>query len=247
MNVYFDDNTNIRYHIFKELSKYRKFITKSSLDRINDFAVPVFAGLSTALLSQAIEQFFDIEDWWRILFYFFTPIVLYIAIYKVSKLTVYLYRYKYRPTKGNQIAKVENEIADIEERKAKFDYEVIKLMYASFTLILEGDDLVKKESENRKDDSILQEYYLMESVLHLSRALVKTSEVLLPYKIDIPTSRIQFVLKMASEIITLQRSNPFEGNYSENITSIIADYDRIIEAVNEMYSLKLNLYPELDV
>ena len=87
----------------------------------------------------------------------------------------------------------------------------------------------------------------MESVLHLSRALVKTSEVLLPSKIDIPTSRIQFVLKMASEIITLQRSNPFEKNYSENITSIIAEYDRIIEAVNERYSLKLELYPELEV
>ena len=87
----------------------------------------------------------------------------------------------------------------------------------------------------------------MESGLHLSRALVKTSEVLLPSKIDIPTSRIQFVLKMASEIITLQRSNPFEKNYSENITSIIAEYDRIIEAVNERYSLKLELYPELEV
>jgi hypothetical protein len=74
-----NNNTNIRYHIFKELLKHRRQINKTNLDRINDFAIPVFSGISTALLSKVTEEEFinPVGPIYRILFYLIIPALIY--------------------------------------------------------------------------------------------------------------------------------------------------------------------------
>ena len=63
--------TNIRYHIYKELSKYRKLQEKHGSNRINEIAVPILTGILVILVTNRLEQQFS-----RINIYCFLGIVI---------------------------------------------------------------------------------------------------------------------------------------------------------------------------
>lgn len=55
--------TNIRYHIYKELSKYRKLQERRGSDRIIEFAIPIITGIVVVLITnRLIIRFKDINS-----------------------------------------------------------------------------------------------------------------------------------------------------------------------------------------
>ena len=48
--------TNIRYHIYKELSKYRGLQEKRRVDRIYDFSIPIITGIIVVLVTNWFKE-----------------------------------------------------------------------------------------------------------------------------------------------------------------------------------------------
>ena len=56
--------TNIRYHIYKELSKYRKLQERQGPDRINEIAIPIITGILVILVTNRLTPRFNSINIW---------------------------------------------------------------------------------------------------------------------------------------------------------------------------------------
>lgn len=226
----YDNNTNIRFHIFKELSKHRKNINKTNLERVNDFAIPVFAGVSTTLLTKTIETEFISDSIYRIIFYLIAPALLYLIIYNFSRFIIKHFKNNFLPywrqtkTKDYESLKEEQE-----ENIARFDYEVSNLVHSSYALIIE-----------KNSNQLLHEYNLMQSILYATNAVKNIEKSLLPNKLSIPCSRIDFILRAINKTILLQLECKGNEKFNNEILNIISSYNSLIETINDVYNLDIN-------
>lgn len=226
------NNTNIRYHIFKELLKHRRQINKTNLDRINDYAIPVFSGISTALLAKSIQGNFlqNADSGVQILFFLIAPALLYFITYYISRYAIFVYKNKMLPYLWQTKISNSNDIEEEKERTAKFDYEVTNLVQSSYILITEP---VK--------DKTLKNYNLMLSIFYATNAIKDIEKSLLPNKIQVSSNRIAFVLHVLKETIRLQIQNEC-GNakiFHNEILNVISFYNSIIEELNNLYNLNI--------
>nr|DAM61263.1 MAG TPA: hypothetical protein [Caudoviricetes sp.] len=227
------NNTNIRYHIFKELLKHRREINKTNLDRINDFAIPVFSGISTALLATSIQSIFfeDTPSGFLILFYIIAPALLYLITYKISQYAIIIYKNKIFPYLWQTKISNSNDIEEEKERTAKFDYEVNNLVRSSYTLI-----------RYQVKDEILNNYNLMLSIFYANNAIKDLEKSLLPQEIHVSSNRIMFVLHMLREAINLQIQREYKKKtiFHDEILNVISSYNSLIETLNNIYKLNID-------
>lgn len=225
-----NNNTNIRYHIFKELLKHRRQINKTNLDRINDFAIPVFSGISTTLLAKTIEEecINAVEPGYRILFYLIIPALLYLLIYNASRYIIIIYKNKILPYLRQTKISTTNRIEEEKERTAKFDYEVSNLVQSSYVLITE-----------KVEDKILADYNLMLSIFYATNAIKDLEKSLLPDMIYVSINRINFILYTLKESINLQRKRENNELFNAEILNAISSYNTLVEELNKVYNLNI--------
>lgn len=224
------NNTNIRYHIFKELLKHRRQINKTNLDRINDFAIPVFSGISTALLSKVTEEEFinPVGPIYRILFYLIIPALIYFFIYNVSRCIITVYKDKILPYLKQTKTSATNRTEEEKERTAKFDYEVSNLVQFSYVLITE-----------KVEDKILADYNLMLSIFYATNAIKDLEKSLLPDKIHVSTNRINFILYTLKECVNLQQKRENNELFNAEILNAVSSYNTLVEELNKVYNLNI--------
>ena len=223
------NNTNIRYHIFKELLKHRRQVNKTNLDRINDFAIPVFSGIITTLLSKVIEEeFINVGPIYRILFYLIIPALLYLLIYNASRYIIIIYKNKILPYFRQTKIRTTNRAEEEKERTAKFDYEVNNLVQSSYVLITE-----------KVEDKILATYNLMLSIFYATNAIKDLEKSLLPDMIHVSISRIDVILCTLKESINLQRKRENNERFNSEILNVISSYNALVEELNKVYNLNI--------
>lgn len=115
--------SNIRYHIYRELSKYHKDKKEERSLLIDDISIPVFSGVMSSCISTLIKGNVGLP-----LFILVTTIVFVVTII-VTKCTFRFYRKVIKPRlfpvndQSNDSQKVEAE-----GLAAKFNYEVSSLV-----------------------------------------------------------------------------------------------------------------------
>ena len=225
--------STIRYHIYRELHKYQVEQERRKKSLFNEFSIPVFSGLISAIIASEITQNSSISATWTIVCiigtYWLIMIVslLFISIYKYFK------RY-FHPNKTSYLSGIIEEIS-----AAKFNYEVSYLVETSYSQMLS----LSAEPQLRK----LQ---MIDVCFNLKNALRKISESILAYtknKGDKGKIRPDFLMPEKLEAImniiyyTLAKLE-LEKCKCDEITSLIETYNIYQKYISDLYGLKFNEY-----
>lgn len=213
--------TNIRYHIYKELSKYRGLQEKRRVDRIYDFSIPIITGIIVVLVTNWFKETGYLCYWGGIV----VVIVGYYPLLLIIKSLFNCWENKIVPNFYPiiKIQQNDKEFSSVqEEDAAKFNYEVTYLVESAYSQVRKID----------VSDELLFRFSLLNVLFCTKNALRKMSESLLGRsgKIDnglISYSKIEVVLEMIGSILSCIRL------YDENK---IERYCEEIEFVKGLYN-----------
>lgn len=228
--------TNIRYHIYKELSKYRKFQEKHRADRIDEIAIPIITGIVVILITNRwTPRLNGISDSCYIGFIIVMTIV-YGLLLKILKFLFYYYVNKIKPN-ANPIKRIKADDKEFspkqEEDAAKFNYEVTYLVESAYNQI------------NRIDtqDKYLYRITLLNTLFCIKNALRKIQESLLGDSGRINTglvsaSMIKLVLEMVEATLNkIQEYSSADKLYTEDADFIMGKYRDIEEQIKDKYNI----------
>lgn len=230
LSMDYNKNTNIRYHISKELSRHRELEEKKNLDRLNDFAIPVFSGVSSSFFAIELQNYPLLNHMWIKLI---APIILYIFFYYLSKKVVSLCS-SIRKYYGKQTKKSSNSEASRteEDRAAKFNYEVICLVQIAYTLVKNLTD---------SDDVLQNKLYISDVIFYTKNALRKSNEVLFSYSVGISNyhlniNRITTTLDLVRFILQKLKDNEY---FSDEVSDLIILYTNMKEPLKRLYNIDI--------
>lgn len=230
--------TNIRYHIYKELSKYRKLQERRGSDRIIEFAIPIITGIVVVLITnRLIIRFKDINSLCYLGLIIVT-VIGYGIILWLTKTIFYYVENKFipnlRPIK--RIPQNDLNYSPIqEENAAKFNYEVTYLVESAYCHANKID----------QNDGLLFRSSLLHTLFCIKNALRKMNESLLGPSgtIDndlVSYSMIKVVLEMISATLsTIQSYNDNKiGNYNDEIEFVLGIYIDTKKQIEIEYQIK---------
>jgi len=229
--------TNIRYHIYKELSKYRRLQEKRRADRVNEIAIPILTGIVVVLITNwLILRFHEICGLYYFLLIFIISVGFWIILLMIK--SIYdCWENKIRPNLFPiiRISPEDKEFSPIQEDDAaKFNYEVTYLVESAYSQVQRIEVL----------DEFLFNFSLLNILFSIKNALRKMNESLLGRsgKLNnglVSYSMIKVVLEMIST--TLSRIQSYDKNkterYSDDIEFIIGLYDDIRRQIQLEYEI----------
>lgn len=222
--------TVIRYHIYRELAKYREMQEERDSAVINDFAIPVLSGIVVGIVIKAISEYIDgfIPKYLTLLM---VPIILYVLILIGLKRLVAYYEKTLKPKYCPLINKNKSDFRNNEEYYvARFNYEVTYLTKIAYNYALEVSD-----------DEWLKRMSVLEACFHISIALRKISGSLLLadvrlYAHRISSNRVYVVMGMLHE--TLERVEQ-TSLYLDEVEKLKQHYEDLREPIEELYQIEL--------
>ena len=226
-----NQNTIIRYHIYRELAKYRKIQEQRSSVIINEFAVPVLSGIVVGI---AVHAFSDIHfecSVFNYIFMFAAPIILYVIILIVLKRLMAYYEAVLKPNVCSLINKNEQDFNKNEEYYvAKFNYEVTNLAKIAYNYALEDNN-----------DIWLTRMSVLETCFHVNNALRKISgSILLAdvklYEHRISNNRVYVVMGMLHEAL---EKVGHKSLYSDEVELLKHNYEALRKPIEKMYQIEL--------
>lgn len=229
--------TNIRYHIYKELSKYRKIQERRRSERIRELAIPIITGIIVVLITnRLIIQFRDLNNWCYIVFIFFTVLGYYAILLLIETISFFIEN-KFIPD-WRTIIKIRP--TDIkyksvqEEDAAKFNYEVTYLVESAYCQV-NGIDT---------KNNLMFRISLLNTLFSIKNALRKMHESLLGCSGKIHNelvsySMIEVVLEMVSATLSTIKTydESQNGDYSDEIDFVIGFYDDTKKQIEEIYQI----------
>lgn len=158
--------SNIRYHIYRELSKFQQKRTNDRSQLIDEITVPIFSGVISTSVAGILQN--EVSN-----MLLFIPVMslFFLVVLKMSKWVVCIYRNRIKPffcplKDQSQIA----QNLEAESLAAKFNYEVTYLVSTAYTEIL------KKESKPE-----LRNLRILDICFYVNNAIRKIQESLFSY------------------------------------------------------------------
>ena len=207
--------TNIRYHIYKELSKYRKLQERQGPDRINEIAIPIITGILVILVTNRLTPRFNSINIWCYLGIVIMAFGGYIVLLILLKRFFYYYEYKVKPDWFPIISigpDDKNYNPKQEDDAAKFNYEVMYLIESAYN----------HANKIQTQDELLLKASLLNNLFCIKNALRKMNESLLGCsgRIDrelVSDSMITVALELVIATINILQS------YNSDITCMYQD------------------------
>lgn len=225
--------SNIRYHIYRELSKFQQKRTNDRSQLIDEITVPIFSGVISTSVAGILQN--EVSN-----MLLFIPVMslFFLVVLKMSKWVVCIYRNRIKPffcplKDQSQIA----QNLEAESLAAKFNYEVTYLVSTAYTEIL------KKESKSE-----LRNLRILDICFYVNNAIRKIQESLFsyPYPLsenNVSRNKIEAVMNVIYAIICeLKKPQDLPESYEAEIDDVQVKYDNIIESLNRMYELDLKLF-----
>lgn len=225
--------SNIRYHIYRELSKFQQKRTNDRSQLIDEITVPIFSGVISTSVAGILQN--EVSN-----MLLFIPVMslFFLVVLKMSKWVVCIYRNRIKPffcplKDQSQIA----QNLEAESLAAKFNYEVTYLVSTAYTEIL------KKESKSK-----LQNLRILDICFYVNNAIRKIQESLFsyPYPLsenNVSRNKIEAVMNVIYAIICeLKKTQDLPESYEAEIDDVQVKYDNTIESLNRMYELDLKLF-----
>lgn len=222
--------TVIRYHIYRELAKYRKMQEERDSAVINDFAIPVLSCIVVGVVIKAISDFID-GFILKYLILLVVPIILYVFILIVLKRLVAYYEKTLKPRYCPLLNKSKSDFKNNEEYYvARFNYEVTYLTKIAYNYALEVSD-----------DEWLKRMSVLESCFHIRTALRKISGSLLLadvrlYEHRISSNRVYVVMGMLHEALERIEQTSL---YLDEVEKLKQRYEYLREPIEELYQIGL--------
>lgn len=225
--------SNIRYHIYRELSKFQQKRTNDRSQLIDEITVPIFSGVISTSVAGILQK--EVSN-----MLLFIPVMslFFLVVLKMSKWVVCIYRNRIKPffcplKDQSQIA----QNLEAESLAAKFNYEVTYLVSTAYTEIL------KKESKSE-----LRNLRILDICFYVNNAIRKIQESLFsyPYPLsenNVSRNKIKAVMNVIYAIICeLKKMQDLPESYEAEIDDVQVKYDNTIESLNRMYELDLKLF-----
>lgn len=225
--------SNIRYHIYRELSKFQQKRTNDRSQLIDEITVPIFSGVISTSVAGILQK--EVSN-----MLLFIPVMslFFLVVLKMSKWVVCIYRNRIKPffcplKDQSQIA----QNLEAESLAAKFNYEVTYLISTAYTEIL------KKESKSE-----LRNLRILDICFYVNNAIRKIQESLFsyPYPLsenNVSRNKIEAVMNVIYAIICeLKKMQDLPESYESEIDDVQVKYDNTIESLNRMYELDLKLF-----
>lgn len=225
--------SNIRYHIYRELSKFQQKRTNDRSQLIDEITVPIFSGVISTSVAGILQK--EVSN-----MLLFIPVMslFFLVVLKMSKWVVCIYRNRIKPffcplKDQSQIA----QNLEAESLAAKFNYEVTYLVSTAYTEIL------KKESKSE-----LRNLRILDICFYVNNAIRKIQESLFsyPYPLsenNVSRNKIEAVMNVIYAIICeLKKMQDLPESYEAEIDDVQVKYDNTIESLNRMYELDLKLF-----
>lgn len=225
--------SNIRYHIYRELSKFQQKRTNDWSQLIDEITVPIFSGVISTSVAGILQK--EVSN-----MLLFIPVMslFFLVVLKMSKWVVCIYRNRIKPffcplKDQSQIA----QNLEAESLAAKFNYEVTYLVSTAYTEIL------KKESKSE-----LRNLRILDICFYVNNAIRKIQESLFsyPYPLsenNVSRNKIEAVMNVIYTIICeLKNMQDLPESYEAEIDDVQVKYDNTIDSLNRMYELDLKLF-----
>lgn len=225
--------SNIRYHIYRELSKFQQKRTNDRSQLIDEITVPIFSGVISTSVAGILQK--EVAN-----MLLFIPVMslFFLVVLKMSKWVVCIYRNRIKPffcplKDQSQIA----QNLEAESLAAKFNYEVTYLVSTAYTEIL------KKESKSE-----LRNLRILDICFYVNNAIRKIQESLFsyPYPLsenNVSRNKIEAVMNVIYTIICeLKNMQDLPESYEAEIDDVQVKYDNTIDSLNRMYELDLKLF-----
>lgn len=189
--------SNIRYHIYRELSKFQQKRTNDRSQLIDEITVPIFSGVISTSVAGILQN--EVSN-----MLLFIPVMslFFLVVLKMSKWVVCIYRNRIKPffcplKDQSQIA----QNLEAESLAAKFNYEVTYLVSTAYTEIL------KKESKSE-----LRNLRILDICFYVNNAIRKIQESLFSYpyplsESNVSRNKIEAVMKVIYAIICELKKN----------------------------------------
>ena len=167
-----DKYTNIRYHIYKELSKNRKLQEKKGPERINEIAIPIITGIVVVFITNKCQNWLNELS---ALMYFVAvviTIIVYGTLLEILKWLFYKYENDIKPNRNPIIKRNTGNkefSTELEEYAAKFNYEVTYLVESAYCQINEVDT----------QDKLILDISLLNALFCIKNAIRKIQESIL--------------------------------------------------------------------
>lgn len=225
--------SNIRYHIYRELSKFQQKRTNDRSQLIDEITVPIFSGVISTSVAGILQK--EVSN-----MLLFIPVMslFFLVVLKMSKWVVCIYRNRIKPFFSP--LKDQSQIAqnlEAESLAAKFNYEVTYLVFTAYTEIL------KKESKSE-----LRNLRILDICFYVNNAIRKIQESLFsyPYPLsenNVSRNKIEAVMNVIYAIICeFKKMQDLPESYEAEIDDVQVKYDNTIESLNCMYELDLKQF-----
>lgn len=223
---------NIRYHIYRELSKYHKDKKEERSLLIDDISIPVFSGVMSSCVSTLIKDDVSLP------LFILGIIAVFVVTIFVTKCTFRFYRNVVKPYLFPLNDQSKNsQKAEAEGLAAKFNYEVSYLITTAYS-----------ETLNNEPDPILLRLKIIDACFYMGNAIRKTSESLLAYSGPLSANyvsrnKIRVVMDMAyATIAKLRDCNDVDEDCIKEISNIQIQYDNISKTLMRLYEVKLRMF-----
>lgn len=230
MSLMDNQYTVIRYHIYRELAKYREMQEERDSAVINDFAIPVLSGIVVGIVIKVICECMN-DFIYKYIILLVVPIVLYVLILIGLKRLVAYYEKKLKPKYCPLLNKSKSDFRNNEEYYvARFNYEVTYLTKIAYNYALEVSD-----------DEWLKRMSVLESCFHIRTALRKISGSLLLadvrlYAHRISSNRVYVVMGMLHEALERVEQTSL---YLDEVEKLKQHYEDLREPIEERYQIEL--------
>ena len=224
---------NIRYHIYRELSKIQERRKNDRTQLIDEITVPIFSGVISASVAGIIQK--EVSN-----MLLFVPVMsfLFLTLLLISKWAVSIYRERIKPffCPLKDQSRMAQDL-EAESLAAKFNYEVTYLVSTAYSEIL--------KRENRQE---LMNLKILDTCFYVDNAIRKVQESLFsyPYPLKenyVSRNKIEAVMNVIYAIICeLKAMQNLPPNYEEEISRVQLRYGDTIESISNMYGLELKSF-----
>lgn len=227
------DNSNIRYHIFKELFKYQQRVGTNKKSILADITIPIFSGVITIIIVPYASKL-TLNVFWNIILLLCIYPTLFAFIWLCEK----FWRKRIKPflypieTQAKSKYEEEQEILS-----AKFHYEVTYLVSLTYKELLCNDN-----------SKLLSDFKIIETCFRLQNAIRKTRESLMkyPYPLEefyVSHNKVRVILDlMFDSILKLREIHCENKDYISEVDNIQLEYDELAHSMGLYYKTEYNTF-----
>ena len=215
--------SNIRYHIYRELSKFQQKRTNDRSQLIDEITVPIFSGVISTSVAGILQK--EVSN-----MLLFIPVMslFFLVVLKMSKWVVCIYRNRIKPFFSP--LKDQSQIAQ-------------NLEAESLAVSTAYTEILKKESKSE-----LRNLRILDICFYVNNAIRKIQESLFsyPYPLsenNVSRNKIEAVMNVIYAIICeFKKMQDLPESYEAEIDDVQVKYDNTIESLNCMYELDLKQF-----